>query len=69
MATSPHVPQASLKELINGMLTLLEWQEQLAREALARLGGEAHGSDGADRPANPAIPPPKPPPRPQANLP
>ena len=37
MPTRLHSPQPNLKELINGMLTLLDWQEQLVREALAKL--------------------------------
>ena len=49
MPTHSHAPQASLKELITGMLTLLEWQEQLVLEVLARAGGD---DDRTDCPAH-----------------
>jgi len=53
MPTRPHSRQPDLKELFNGMLTLLNWQEQLVREALARLADDA---DGTDDPATPHPP-------------
>ena len=40
MSTRLHSPQPNLKELINGILTLLDWQQQLVREALAKLADD-----------------------------
>ena len=45
MSTPHNAHQASLKELITGLLTLLEWQQQLVLEALARTGGDAAQTD------------------------
>ena len=66
MPTRAHSDLPGLKELITGILTLLEWQEQLAREALARM------DDDTDRPrcpAEPNRPPPRPPQPPRAGRP
>jgi len=50
MPTVQPSPTGELREMIKGMLTLLEWQEQLARGALAKLD-ENDETDEASVPA------------------
>ena len=42
MATPKQPPGGDLREILMGILTLQEWQEQLVRDALDKL----NGSDG-----------------------
>jgi len=49
MPTRPNSPEPGLKDLLTGMLTLLDWQGQLLREALGRLDDR----DDDDAPPDP----------------
>jgi len=53
MPTAQPPPTGSLREMMTGMLTLLEWQEQLVRVALAKLDDNDAASD-ASVPIGPA---------------
>lgn len=52
MSKRPSRPQAGPKELMNGVLTLLEWQRQLVLEVLADLPDETARTHCPTRPGS-----------------
>lgn len=51
MATKGKGPKPRLADLLNGMLTLLEWQQQLVLEALGRLQDRPPTAGGSGKQA------------------